>query len=85
MPGADTTLRLCTFQIQSKYKISASCAQTLCRKNKKGYVEHADRSYGRSDVLVAQCDSGLLILLLVTTARNSILFEAAFYLQQRIV
>ena len=42
MPGADTTLRLSTFQIQSKYKISASCAQTLCRKNKKGYVEIAD-------------------------------------------
>ena len=39
MPGVDSILRPSTFQIQSKYKISASCVQTLCRKNKKGYVE----------------------------------------------
>ncbi|XP_043239158.1 protein grainyhead-like isoform X16 [Amphibalanus amphitrite] len=43
--------------IESKYKISASCAQTLCRKNKKGVVATMD-----DDMIAHYCNEDTFLL-----------------------
>ncbi|XP_037085126.1 LOW QUALITY PROTEIN: protein grainyhead-like [Pollicipes pollicipes] len=43
--------------IQSKYKISASCAQTLCRKNKKGVIATMD-----DDMIAHYCNEDTFLL-----------------------